>query len=264
MKIGVFDSGLGGLVITKAFISRLPQYDYFYYGDSGHLPYGDKTSGKILAYTLEAVKYMIKNDCKIIIIACNTATSITLRYIQQRFIPACAPDVKVLGVVIPTVEIAAAGSAARVGVIATAATVRSHIYRMELHKINTALAVTEIAAPELVPAIEDDDFFAASAAVRKYALPFAECDSLILGCTHYPLMKDFFRAELPRVNIVSQDELMGDKLADYLEHHPEIAGCLSTDSHYEFCVSSLNRRSRKVAGLLFPEIPLRERRPEAG
>ena len=108
MKIGIFDSGLGGLVITKAFINALPEYDYIYYGDTANLPYGDKTSGQILAYTLEAMKFLISKKCALIIIACNTATAVALRYIQQRFIPEYAPDVKVLGVVIPTVEVAAA------------------------------------------------------------------------------------------------------------------------------------------------------------
>ena len=124
MKIGVFDSGLGGLVITRSFINTLPEYDYVYYGDTKHLPYGEKTSGRILNYTLEAVKFLIAQDCALIIIACNTATSIALRYIQQRFIPVYAPSVKVLGVVIPTVEKALETHAAGVGVIATNATVR--------------------------------------------------------------------------------------------------------------------------------------------
>ena len=158
MKIGVFDSGLGGLVITKAFINKMPEYDYLYYGDSAHLPYGDKTSGQILSYTLSAMRYMIANDCKIIIIACNTATSIALRYIQQRFIPEVAPDIKVLGVVIPTVEVAVMKQAQKIGVVATSATVRSHIYQTELHKLNPQLNVLEIAAPELVPAIENNNF----------------------------------------------------------------------------------------------------------
>ena len=147
MKIGVFDSGLGGLVITKAFIESMPQYDYLYYGDSRHLPYGEKTSGRILSYTLAAMRRLIARDCKIIIIACNTATSIALRYLQQRFLPLEAPDVKVLGVVIPTVEVAIENGARRVGVAATTATVRSHIYQTELHKLNPGLAVTEIAVP---------------------------------------------------------------------------------------------------------------------
>ena len=196
MKIGVFDSGLGGLVITRSFINTLPEYDYVYYGDTKHLPYGEKTSGRILNYTLEAVKFLIAQDCALIIIACNTATSIALRYIQQRFIPAYAPSVKVLGVVIPTVEKALETHAAGVGVIATNATVRSHIYRTELHKICPELAVREIAAPQLVPAIEGNDFAAAERLAKEYAAQFDSVDGLILGCTHYPFLSNVLKREL--------------------------------------------------------------------
>jgi len=258
MKIGVFDSGLGGLVITRAFIKEMPEYDYFYYGDSKHLPYGEKTSGRILKYTLNAMKYMIENDCKIIIIACNTSTSITLRYIQQRFIPSLFPGIKVLGVVIPTVEIAAAHGAKTVGVIATNATARSHIYQTELHKVNPQLKVIEIAAPELVTAIEENNFTKAAEIVKKYAENFKECDSLILGCTHYPLVKEYFRRELPDVKVVSQDELMADKLKDYLRRHQEIETYLSRGRDYKFFVSSLNRHAEAVAGNLFPDVEIKK------
>lgn len=256
MKIGVFDSGLGGLVITKAFITAMPEYDYLYYGDSAHLPYGDKTSGQILGYTLAAMRYMMDNDCKLIVIACNTATSIALRYVQRRFVPEYAPDVKVLGVVIPTVETALEGCAARVGVVATSATVRSHIYREELRKIKPDLDVVEIAAPELVPAIEKNDFVYAEEFVREYSRSFACCDSLILGCTHYPLLKRAFRRCLPQVKVVSQDELMAQKLRDYLRRHPEIDGCLGRGRARSFRVSSLNAHAAKVASTLFEGIPL--------
>ena len=256
MKIGVFDSGLGGLVITKAFINAMPEYDYFYYGDSANLPYGDKTFGHILSYTLDAMRYMIANNCKLIIIACNTATSVALRYIQQRFIPSYAPDVKVLGVVIPTVEVAIENNSQKIGVIATSATIRSHIYRAELHKIKPSLNVFEFAAPELVPAIEDNDFDTAEEFVREYCRSFVDCDSLILGCTHYPLLKKIFRAELPAVKIVSQDELMAPKLKDYLSRHPEIETFLSKQGSRCFKVSHLNEHAQKVAANLFPEIPL--------
>ena len=256
MKIGVFDSGLGGLVITKAFIKHLPQFDYFYYGDSLHLPYGEKTSGQILKYTLQSIRYMIAQNCKIIIIACNTATSIALRYIQQRFLPEYAPDIKVLGVVIPTVEVAAETNLQNVGVVATSATVRSHIYRTELHKINPNLNVIELAAPELVPLIENNNFEYVEDFVREYCNSFQDCGSLILGCTHYPLLKDIFRKYLPNVKIVSQDELIAPKLKDYLTRHTEIYSCLGQNKLRDFRVSSLNKHSQKVAQNLFPEIPL--------
>ena len=193
MKIGVFDSGLGGLVITKAFIQTMPEFDYCYYGDTKNLPYGEKTSGQILSYTLEAVKYLIAQDCKLIIIACNTATSIALRYIQQRFIPAYAPDIKVLGVVIPTVEEAVFNGAGTIGVIATPATVRSHIYQTELLKLNPNLKILELATPKLVPMIENNQFDLADEICQEYAKPFWHADSLILGCTHYPFLMETIR-----------------------------------------------------------------------
>lgn len=259
MKIGIFDSGLGGLVITKAFISQMPEYDYVYYGDTRNLPYGDKTSGQILAYTLDAIKFLISQNCGIIIIACNTATSIALRYLQQRFIPSYAPDVKVLGVVIPTVEEASLFNAKKVGVVATAATVRSEIYTEELHKINPLLEVQEIAAPELVPAIENNDLAKAEALAAEYADRFEKIDSLILGCTHYPLLKKAFRMALPEhVRVISQDELMGAKLQDYLNRHFEIDITLSRNADYKFLVSELNGHYQKVAETLFPDIPVSE------
>lgn len=254
MKIGMFDSGLGGLVITKACIEALPDYDYIYYGDTANLPYGDKTSGQILAHTLDAVKFLISQNCGLIIIACNTATSVSLRYIQQRFIPAYAPDVKVLGVVIPTVEVAAENNVSSVGVIATAATVRSHIYETELHKISPSLKVEEIAAPELVPAIENNDFAAAEKYAVQYAARFTNIQSLILGCTHYPLLKETFCRVLPGVKIVSQYELIGAKLKNYLDRHLEIDITLSRQGRQRFLVSSLNEHYQSIASRLFPEI----------
>lgn len=259
MKIGVFDSGLGGLVITKAFIRALPDYDYIYYGDTEHLPYGEKTPEQIMSYTLDAIKFLISQKCGLIIIACNTATSIALRYLQQKFIPAYAPDVKVLGVVIPTVEEALLDNAAKVGVIATPATVNSHIYTAELHKIRPELEIREIAAPELVPAIESNNFALAEAKAAEYAAGFVDVDSLILGCTHYPLLKECFRRALPKVRVISQDELMGAKLADYLRRHIEIDICLSRNRDYKFLVSNWNEHYQKVAATMFPDIPICEK-----
>lgn len=258
MKIGVFDSGLGGLVIAKSFIEAMPGYDYIYYGDTAHLPYGEKTSGQILAYTIEAVKFLIDHDCKIIIIACNTATSIALRYLQQRFIPVYAPKIKVLGVVIPTVEVATLDNARTIGVIATRATVRSHIYQTELLKINAKLQIQEIAAPELVPLIESNRFDEAKELCAVYAKQFVGIDSLILGCTHYPLLLGYFRCLLPNVKIVSQDELMGEKLKNYLERHPEVSAHIGRNNIYEFYVSKLNPQAEQTAHNLFSGIKIAE------
>lgn len=257
-KTGVFDSGLGGLVITSALIKALPQYDYLYLGDTAHLPYGDKTSGRILKYTLDSLNYLISQDCKLIIIACNTATSICLRYIQQKYIPAHAPDVKVLGVVIPTVEVALSDNCCRIGVIATQATTNSHIYQTELKKINPNISVTEIATPRLVPMIEHNCFDDMEETLRSYLAQFPKLDSLILGCTHYPLIKEYCRRLLPQTKIISQDELMGAKLADYLHRHPEIETKLSRNGQRNFCVTRKNIDSERVAQQLYPQINVAE------
>ena len=256
MKIGIFDSGLGGLVITKSFIEALPEYDYLYLGDTAHLPYGEKTSGRILKYTLDSLRWLISHDCKLIIIACNTATSVALRYIQQKFIPEYAPAVKVLGVIIPTVEAALEYNPRRIGIIATEATIRSHIYRTELQKINPAIAVEEVAAPQLVPLIESNNFQYMDNIIDDYLSHFNHIDSLILGCTHYPLIKNYCRRLLPHVSVISQDELMGAKLADYLTRHPEITAALSSNRRYSFCVTRRLPQSTEIALRLLPQIEL--------
>lgn len=258
MKIGVFDSGLGGLVITKAFIDALPQYDYLYLGDTAHLPYGEKTSGRILKYTLDAMRWLIKQDCKLIIIACNTATSICLRYIQQKFIPSEAPDVKVLGVIIPTVEVALSGGEKNIGVIATRATVESHIYQTELQKLKSDIIVLEQATPKIVPLIEENDFSNMEKILEDYLQPLKGVESLILGCTHYPLIKNYARKILPNGHIISQDEFMGAKLTDYLRRHPEIETKLSKNQKRRFVVSQINPKAQAIAERLIPAIKLEQ------
>lgn len=257
MKIGVFDSGLGGLVITKAFIEALGEYDYVYYGDTANLPYGEKSNEQVLAYTIEAIKFLINQNCGLIIIACNTATSIALRYLQQKFIPAYAPNVKVLGVVIPTVEEALENNAKRIGVLATPTTVASHIYQQELLKANPDLEIFEVASPELVPAIENNDFETAHKFVEHYLKQFDNINSLILGCTHYPLLKDKVRDICKKdIKIVSQDELMGKKLADYLRRHIEIDICLSRNKELKILVSQDGEKYREAAQCLFPNVSI--------
>ena len=256
MKIGVFDSGLGGLVIAKALMQALPQYDYVYYGDTAHVPYGEKTSGHILAYTLSAMRFLIHQNCSLIIIACNTATAITLRYLQKRFCPQFAPNVKILGVIIPTVEEALKNGEKQIGVVATPTTIHSDIYGVELRKIDSEVAVISLATPRLVPAIEKNDFTGAEKAITEYTKTFQKVPALILGCTHYPLVKDLFQKHLPKTRLISQDELMGQKLTDYLRHHPEIESQLSRGKTRQFYVSVLSPEYTQVAQKLFPDIKL--------
>ena len=257
MKIGIFDSGLGGLVTERAFMAKLPQYDYVYFGDSVHLPYGEKKPDQILKYSIDAIRFLIQRDCKLIILACNTASCIALRKIQQQFLPQNFPSIKVLGVIVPTVEQALMYSHTNVGVVATPATIQSDIYNIELKKINPNVHVTSIATPELVPAIEQNDFKAAEQIISSYAPKLKNISSLILGCTHYPLVKNLFQQALPQTHIISQDDFMGNKLADYLTRHPEIKQCLSKKASQEFWVSQRNAQSENVAKLIFPNIDLK-------
>ncbi|MBP5344456.1 MAG: glutamate racemase [Alphaproteobacteria bacterium] len=257
MKMGIFDSGLGGLVIAKAFMDKLPQYDYVYYGDSAHLPYGEKTSEQILTYTLDSVRFLIQQQCRLIVLACNTASCVALRYIQQQFIPSYSPNTKVLGVIIPTVEQALLYSHTTVGVVATPATINSDIYGIELKKINPKINVVSVATPALVPAIEQNDFEAAEKYIFGYADSLRNIPSLILGCTHYPLVKELFQKALPQTHIISQDDFMGGKLADYLQRHPEIECDLTKTSTREFFVSQLNPNAKDVAKLIFPNVTLK-------
>lgn len=256
MKIGVFDSGLGGLIIAQAFIKHMPAFDYFYYGDYANLPYGDKTSEHILNYTLNAMKYMISQNCKIIVIACNTATSIALRYIQQVFLPDFAPNIKCLGVIVPTVEIAVESGFSTIGVIATKSTVNSHVYKTELLKIKPDLNVIEVAAPELVPLIENNNLEQAEDIVRQNSNYFKNCDGLILGCTHYPLLKKCFINNLPTTKIISQDEFIAQKLQDYLERHGEICEFLAQNGLRDFKVTSFNDKTQQIAKNLGIDIKL--------
>ena len=256
MKIGVFDSGLGGLVIAKALMKTLPQYDYVYYGDTAHVPYGEKTPGRILAYTLEAMRFLIQKECGLIIIACNTATAITLRYLQKRFCPKEAQDVKILGVIIPTVEEALKQGGDIIGVVGTPTTIHSDIYGVELRKIDPQVQVISLATPQLVPAIENNDFKKAEQAIAAYVSVFKNIPALILGCTHYPIVKDIFQEHLPNTRLICQNDLMGEKLADYLKRHTEIETKLSRGQNRQFFVSSLSASYAQVAQKLFPEILL--------
>ncbi len=247
MKIGVMDSGLGGLIITKAFIQQMPQYDYVYFGDTKNLPYGDKDPKDVLQYTIDAVEFLIKKKCRLIIIACNTASSIALRFLQQKYMPEHHPKVKVLGVIVPTVEEAIVSSKTSIGVAATNSTVNSHIYRIEIEKINPEIKVQELATPKLVPLIEAADFAAADREIAQYLKFFKKIDCLILGCTHYPIVAEAFARHLPAgVQVISQYDFMGDKLADYLNRHPEIESMLDKNGRHEFYVSKLTEQTKNM------------------
>ena len=285
-KIGVFDSGYGGLTILKEIRKELPQYDYLYLGDNGRAPYGTRSFEVIYRYTLQAVKYLFEQDCALVILACNTASAKALRTIQQRDLPQInlqrqttndKRPVNVLGVIRPTVEaVPAITKTGHVGILATPATVSSESYVLELEKIAPNLAITQQACPMWVPLIEagEQDSEGAKYFISKYLRELLakdpQIDTLVLGCTHYPLMKtqiDKWLAfhheieesefpepvETPRVKTIAQGELEAKSLADYLQRHPEYSEQLSQGGKCTYLTTENADRFAQSASLFIGE-----------
>ncbi len=202
--------------------------------------------------------FLVTKNAKIIIIACNTASAIALSWIQQVVLPQKYPDIKVLGVVVPTLEEALLMKGKRIGIIATSATVKSKVYSMELKKLAPNLTIKEVAAPELVPAIESNNMKKALEIVKKYTQEFTKIDTLILGCTHYVFIKDMFQECLPNVNILSSGDFMGRKLNEYLLKHNEIEVCLEKSASIEVFVSEKTDEYQKFLSQVFPEVKIVE------
>ena len=235
--IGIFDSGYGGLTILNHIRQHLPQYDYLYLGDNARAPYGTRSFDVIYEYTLQAVKYLHQQGCNLIILACNTASAKALRTIQQHDI--IPNELRVLGVIRPTVEVIPQRTRTKhIGVLATPGTVASESYVIELLKQDPTLIVTQQACPMWVPLIEAGEHLHAGADyfVEKYLNDLlerdSEIDTIILGCTHYPLIQSKIEAYLSltnrQISVVSQGEIVARSLADYLHRHPEIVKRISS------------------------------------
>ena len=225
MKIGFFDSGLGGLTILKAVIKVLPQYDYAYYGDTLHLPYGDKTEAEIFVLSKAGIEYLFEKGCLLVIVACNTASAETLRKLQDSWVLEKYPGRKVLGVIVPTIEGVLESNLSDVALLATKRTVESNKYKIELqNRSEHAVTLTQISSPELVPFIELNELEAATqAAIARIELGAGESEGVILGCTHYTQIKSQLRLHFGNKKIIfSQDEIIPQKIFSYLGNHPEI------------------------------------------
>lgn len=247
MKIGVFDSGLGGLIILRSLVKAMPEYDYVYLGDTARVPYGNRSKKIVYQFLEEGVEYLFKKDCALIIVACNTASAEALRTIQQNYLPKHYPNRRVLGVIIPTVEKALEDKNIRkIGILATQSTVNSKAYERELKKINPRIEVYQQAAPLLVPLVENDAKRFAKPIIESYlgTLLKHRVDTIILGCTHYPILKKEIRASA-KIKIISQDELIADKLKTYLKRHPEIERRLSKKKSLNLFVTDLTEAMRK-------------------
>lgn len=228
--IGVFDSGYGGLTILRRIREILPQYDYLFLGDNARAPYGSRSFEIVYQFTLEAVKALFSYGCRLVIIACNTASAKALRTIQQNDLPHLDATRRVLGVIRPTVEaIGGLTKTRHVGLLATAGTVNSRSYNLELKKLCPDITVTGQACPLWVPIIENNEHNSPGADyfVKEYIDALLardpEIDTIILGCTHYPLMLDKIRQYTPPgIRLVPQGEYVAPSLARYMERHPDM------------------------------------------
>lgn len=238
--IGVFDSGLGGLTVLRAFLKRLPQVDYLYVGDNARAPYGSKSLDLICDYTRQAVEFLFKRGCVLIILACNTASANALRKIQQEWLPLHYPDRRVLGVVIPLAEAGVHVTRyGRIGVIGTRATIESRVFEQELGKLRADLKVYGLACPLLVPLVEEGWVGRpeTNRILKKYLRHFKDrkVDTLLLGCTHYPfLQKDIVRIMGKTCKVLDGPEIIADKLEDYLQRHPEISSRVTKNGKRAF------------------------------
>lgn len=257
--IGIFDSGMGGLTILKEIIKKLPQYDYIYLGDNARTPYGSRSFETVYQYTLECVQKLFSMNCPLIILACNTASAKALRNIQQLDLPKIAPDKRVLGVIRPTSELVGKQTKTNhIGVLGTAGTILSNSYKIEIEKFYPTIKVFQQACPMWVPLIENNeinspatDFF-----VKKYLKALfsknKKIDTIILGCTHYPLLINKIKKHVPKnVQVISQGKIVANSLQDYITRHLEIENKISQNKSLEFYTTDSPESFDKLATVFF-------------
>ena len=257
--IGVFDSGYGGLTVLKDMVELLPHYDYVYLGDNARAPYGPRSFKTVYEYTLQCVKWLFDQHCQLVILACNTASAKALRTIQQRDLEHIDPLKRVLGVIRPTAEVIGGYSqSGSVGILATKGTVSSESYVIEIRKFFPGVKVYQEACPIWVPLVEYNehhskgtDFF-----IKKHIDHLLHqapaIDTLLLACTHYPLLKDKIREYTPAdIKIISQGNIVAGSLSDYLMRHPEMEGRLTTGGSLEFFTTDSSSEFDEKATLFY-------------
>jgi glutamate racemase len=240
--IGFFDSGFGGLTILKEVVNLMPEYDYVYLGDNARAPYGSRSFESVYEYTLECVKKLFEMNCELVVLACNTASAKALRTIQQNDLPIIAPEKRVLGVIRPTAEIVGQFSTSHaVGIMATSGTVNSESYVIEINKFFPETQVFQQACPMLVPLIENNEINneGADYFVKKYCDELIRqnntIDTVLLGCTHYPLIIDKIKKFLPAsIKVVSQGSIVAASLKDYLNRHQQMNSKISKSGKIDF------------------------------
>lgn len=260
--IGIFDSGYGGLTILRQIRQTLPQYDYIYLGDNARTPYGTRSYDVVYEYTLEAVKKLFSMGCELVILACNTASAKALRSIQQRDLPLIDPDKRVLGVIRPCVEeVPLLTKNGHVGVLGTNGTVSSQSYLIELEKISEGkLVVCQEACPMWVPIVENNEIGTPGADyfieknIQNIMKSDPLIDTLVLGCTHYPLLISSIQKYLHEtVTIIDQGPIVARKLADYLKRHPEMEARCSLNGSISYYTSEQASNFNDKASLFLKE-----------
>jgi glutamate racemase len=258
MKIGIFDSGLGGLSVFRQFLKYLPQYDYIYLGDNKRAPYGSYSKETIYEYTKQAVNYLFKQDCALVVLACNTATAGALHDLQQKYLPSTYPDRRILGVIRPGIEATIENSAKRIGIIATEATVKSKSFIYELFKFTPAIKIFQKATPLLVPKIEAGELASLELEelIVSYLKPLLKhnIDTLLLGCTHYELIAPIIAKHVgPKVHIVAEGKVTALKLKEYLKRHTKIESILQKNHSVQLCVTHKSLRYEKLVDIFLED-----------
>lgn len=240
--IGIFDSGYGGLTILREIRKIMPQYDYLYLGDNARTPYGTRSFDVVYEFTIQAVRYLFKQGCHLVILACNTASAKALRTIQQNDLPRLAPNRRVLGVIRPTVEVIGDISKTHhVGIMATPGTVRSKTYELEIAKLFPDFKVTSEACPMWVPLVENEEYNTPGADyfvkknIDSLLQQDPQIDSVILGCTHYPLLRDKIRQWMPdNIHIIEQGNYVAQSLKEYLSRHDDMSEHITSEGTIQF------------------------------
>ncbi len=244
--IGVFDSGVGGLTVVREIIKKLPDYKIIYFGDTARTPYGTKSKETIIKYAREDAKFLLDHGAKIIVIACNTASAVAAEVLQEEL------NVPVFEVIIPAVSAAVSATRGKIGVIGTRATIRSGVYEEMIKKENKNIEVESQACPLLVPLVEEAwlNQPETKKIVRKYLQPLKnkQIDTLILGCTHYPVLKNIIKTRIGRkVKLVDSAEEVVGNLEKFLAKNSEVEKSLEKDGEHKFFVSDLTEQVPKIA-----------------
>lgn len=261
--VGIFDSGYGGLTVLSGIKSILPDYDYIYLGDNARTPYGNRSFDRVYEFTLEAVKWFFNQGCNLVILACNTASAKALRTIQQINLPQLDPNKRVLGVIRPTAEyVGQLSKTGHIGIMGTEGTIQSKSYEIEIAKLHPLMTVNGEACPMWVPLVENREYDKPGADyfikqhVDSLLHKDPQIDTVILGCTHYPLLIDKIKLFLPEnISVISQGKIVAKSLEDYFERHPEIeAKCTKGGTVRYFTTDSTDKFIHQASIFLEEEI----------